>query len=302
MSGRVVVLGGGAVAEAFVAALRRHDEEVPITLVESHLVGGECTYYACMPSKTLLRAPEIVAEARRSPGAAEAVTGELDRDKVFWWRDQVVDNYDDSGMVSWLQDLKVDLVRAHGRVAEPGVVEAGGERIEYEKLVLATGSSAAIPPIDGLDTVEYWTSRDATSSRELPESLIVLGAGPVGCEMAQFYARMGTRVTIVDRSARLLPRDDPEAGELLARAVPLRGDRAALRLGRAADRERGRQDPRPPAGRRDGRRREAARRHRPAGERGRASASSSSASRSRGRGSRSTSGCALRRTSGRSAT
>jgi pyruvate/2-oxoglutarate dehydrogenase complex dihydrolipoamide dehydrogenase (E3) component len=216
VSGRVVVLGGGAVAQAFLAALRRHDREVPVTLVESHLVGGECTYYACMPSKTLLRAPEVVAEARRAPGAAEAVTGEVDRGKVFWWRDQVVDSYDDAGMVSWVQDLDIDFVRGRGRVAEPGMVEADGERIEFEKLVVATGSSAAIPPIDGLDTVEYWTSRDATSSREIPESMIVLGAGPVGCEMAQFYSRMGTRVTIVDRSERLLPRDDPEAGELLA--------------------------------------------------------------------------------------
>ena len=118
---------------------------MPITLVESHLVGGECTYYACMPSKTLLRAPEVVAEARRAPGAAEAVTGEIDPGKVFSWRDKVVDDYDDSGMVSWLQDLKVDLVRGRGRVAEPGVVEAGGERIEFEKLVVATGSSAGDP-------------------------------------------------------------------------------------------------------------------------------------------------------------
>jgi pyruvate/2-oxoglutarate dehydrogenase complex dihydrolipoamide dehydrogenase (E3) component len=235
VSGRVVVLGGGAVAQAFLAALRRHDEGVPVTLVESHLVGGECTYYACMPSKTLLRAPEVVAEARRAPGAAEAVTGEIDPGKVFWWRDQVVDSYDDSGMVSWVQDLNVDLVRGRGRVAEPGVVEVAGERIEFEKLVLATGSSAAIPPIDGLDTVEYWTSRDATSSNEIPESMIVLGAGPVGCELAQFYSRMGTRVTIVDRSERLLPRDDPEAGELLAaqfrsEGIELRFESGAQRI------------------------------------------------------------------------
>ena len=235
MSGRVVVLGGGAVAQAFLAALRRHDEEVPATLVESQLVGGECTYYACMPSKTLLRAPEVVAEARRAPGAAEAVTGEIDPGRVFWWRDQVVDSYDDSGMVSWVQDLSVDFVRGRGRVAEPGVVEVDGERIEFEKLVVATGSSAAIPPIDGLNTVEYWTSRDATSSREVPESLIVRGAGPVGCELAQFYSRMGTRVTIVDRSSRLLPRDDPEAGELLAEqfrseGIDLRFDSGAQRV------------------------------------------------------------------------
>jgi pyruvate/2-oxoglutarate dehydrogenase complex dihydrolipoamide dehydrogenase (E3) component len=154
--------------------------------------------------------------ARSAPGAAEAVTGELDADRVFWWRDQVVDSYDDSGMEPWLEERKVELVRGRGRVAEPGAVEVDGKRIEYAKLVLATGSSAAIPPIDGLDSVEYWTSREATSAKAVPESLIVLGAGPVGCELAQFYRRMGARVTIVDRSERLLPRDDPEAGEMLA--------------------------------------------------------------------------------------
>jgi pyruvate/2-oxoglutarate dehydrogenase complex dihydrolipoamide dehydrogenase (E3) component len=237
VGGRVVVLGGGSTGEAFLAALRRHDEDVPVTLVESALVGGECTYFACMPSKTLLRAPEVVAEARRAPGAAEAVTGEVDRGRVFWWRDQVVDSYDDSGMEAWLRERKVELVRARGRVAEPGVVEAGGERIEFGQFVVATGSSAAIPPIDGLDGVSYWTSRDATSARELPESLIVLGAGPVGCELAQFYARMGARVTILDRSERLLPRDDPEAGELLAEEF--RAEGIELRFGSGAQRVEG---------------------------------------------------------------
>src|SRR5215210_4735487 len=119
MAERVVVLGGGAAAQAFVAALRRLDPDVEITLVERELVGGECSYWACMPSKTLLRSPEVVASARRAPGAAEAVTGALDPERVFWWRDQVVDNLDDSSQAEWLEELGVELVRGEGRVREP---------------------------------------------------------------------------------------------------------------------------------------------------------------------------------------
>jgi pyruvate/2-oxoglutarate dehydrogenase complex dihydrolipoamide dehydrogenase (E3) component len=214
---RVVVLGGGAAAQAFVAALRRLDGEASITMVEKELVGGECTYWACMPSKGLLRAPETVAAARRAPGAAEAVTGELALDRIFWWRDQIVDNWDDSGMVEWLTEREIGLVRAQGRVVEPGLVEAAGERLAYDALVVATGSRPAAPPIDGLEGSGYWTSREATSAREVPGSLIVLGGGPVGCELGQLYARLGTRVTIVHNSEHLLPRDDADAGLLVQR-------------------------------------------------------------------------------------
>lgn len=232
--GRVVVLGGGAVGEAFCAALRRADGDVPITLVERNLVGGECTYWACMPSKTLLRAPELVAAARRTPGAAEAVTGRPDASRIFWWRDQVVEEHDDSGHVEWLDEQRVELVRGTGRVARPGVLDVDGAELEYEQLVVATGSTTALPPLEGLDGVEHWTNREATSTHEAPESLAIIGAGPVGCELGQLFARLGTAVTILDVHDRLLPREDPEAAELVAAA--LREDGVDLRLGTPAER------------------------------------------------------------------
>jgi pyruvate/2-oxoglutarate dehydrogenase complex dihydrolipoamide dehydrogenase (E3) component len=228
-AGPVVVLGGGSTGEAFVAALRRLDADVPITLVERDLVGGECTYFACMPSKTLLRAPELVAAARLAPGAAEAVAGDLDPGRIFWWRDQVVDGYDDSGHERWLHDQDVDLLRGEATVVEPGRLEIGGRRLRYGKLVIATGSSAAVPPIPGLEGSGYWTSRDATSATEVPGSLVVLGGGAVGCELAQFYRRLGAEVQLVQRETHLLMRQDREAGELLRQAFQEEGIRVHLR-------------------------------------------------------------------------
>jgi pyruvate/2-oxoglutarate dehydrogenase complex dihydrolipoamide dehydrogenase (E3) component len=228
--GRVAVLGGGSTGEAFAAALRSLDPDVPITLVERELLGGECTYWACMPSKTLLRAPEILAEARRAPGAAEAVTGPLDVERVFWWRDQVVDNREDSGHVSFLEERRIELVRGAGRVARQGVLDVDGQEVEFERLLVATGSEAAFPPVEGLGELEgTWTNREATGAAAVPESLLVLGAGPVGCELAQFFARAGSRVTLLDIAARALPREDEEASALVADA--LREDGVDLRLG-----------------------------------------------------------------------
>jgi pyruvate/2-oxoglutarate dehydrogenase complex dihydrolipoamide dehydrogenase (E3) component len=211
----VVVLGGGSTGEAFAAALRRLDAEASITIVEQELLGGECTYFACMPSKTLLRSPELLSAVRRAPGVAEAVTGELDPERIFWWRDQVVDNLDDGEHVSFLADRGIDVVRGQGRVGTPGRVDVGDREVEYDRLVVATGSVPSIPPIDGLAELDYWTNREATQAREVPASLVVLGAGPVGCELAQFFRRLGSEVTLLDVVDRVLPRDDPEASELL---------------------------------------------------------------------------------------
>jgi pyruvate/2-oxoglutarate dehydrogenase complex dihydrolipoamide dehydrogenase (E3) component len=232
--GRVVVLGGGATAEAFCAAYRALDEDSPMTLVEKHLIGGECTFYACMPSKTLLRAPELVAAARRTPGAAEAVDGQLDLERIFWWRDQVVDSYDDSGHVEWLEERNIDVARGTGSVMRPGVLDVDGEELEYERLVVATGSTPALPPLPGLDEVEYWTNHEATAAKEAPESLVVIGGGPVGCELGQFFARAGSNVTILDPNDRLLPREDAEAVELLEQRF--REEGIEIRLGTRADR------------------------------------------------------------------
>ena len=234
----VVVLGGGSTGEAFAGALRRYDAEVSITIVERELLGGECSFWACMPSKTLLRAPEAVAEARRAPGAEEAVTGALDRGRIFWWRDQVVEGLDDQGHERWLVERGVEVVRATGRVAAPGRVDADGRELAYDKLVVATGSSPSVPPVAGLEETPYWTNREATTGNEIPESLLVLGAGAVGCELAQFFARVGSRVTLLDVVERVLPRDDPDAAALLQEQLEEEG--VELRLGTHVERvERG---------------------------------------------------------------
>jgi pyruvate/2-oxoglutarate dehydrogenase complex dihydrolipoamide dehydrogenase (E3) component len=208
----VVVIGGGSSAEAFVAALRRHDTDSRITLVERELVGGECTYWACMPSKTLLRATELVAAAEITPGVTGASLVPSD---IFGWRDKVVDGWQDEGHVPWLEEREVALVRGDARVVRPGVVEVDGQELEYDRLVVATGSLPVIPPVPGIEDVEHWTSREATSATSVPESLVVLGAGAVGCELAQFYRRLGARVSIVDRNERLLPREHASAGDLI---------------------------------------------------------------------------------------
>ena len=211
---RVVVLGGGSAGEAFVGAASRLDAGLQVTLVERALVGGECTFWACMPSKTLLRAPELLAAARQAPGLAEAVTGELDLDRVFWWRDQVVEGYDDEGHGSWLADRHTALVRGDAVVKAAGVLDVGGREVLYDKLVVATGSRPAVPPIEGIADVPHWTTADATSAKEVPASLVVVGGGASGVELAQLYHRLGARVTIVQRS-RLLTKMAEDAGNLL---------------------------------------------------------------------------------------
>ncbi|HEY2218605.1 MAG TPA: NAD(P)/FAD-dependent oxidoreductase [Gaiellaceae bacterium] len=221
---RVVVLGGGSSGEHFVGALRRLDNEAELTLVERRLVGGECSYWACMPTKTMLRAPELVAAARHAPGVE--VTG-LVPAEVFRWRELVVDGRDDSSQAAWLESQECELVRGDGVVAEPGVVRVDERAVPYDRLVIATGSSPVVPPVfDGLD---YWTNREATETTEVPGTLLVVGAGPVGCELAQFFARVGAKVTLVEGGERLLPQVDAEAAALVQRG--LEEDGVEIRLG-----------------------------------------------------------------------
>jgi pyruvate/2-oxoglutarate dehydrogenase complex dihydrolipoamide dehydrogenase (E3) component len=208
---RVLVLGGGSTGQHFVGALRRLDDDVEITLVERRLVGCECSYYACMPTKTMLRATELASSLERAPGLRPE---RPEADGVWSWRDWMTSSWDDSGQVEWLEGQRCRLVRGDARVVRPGVVAVDGEELEYDRLVLATGSSPVVP--DVVAGVEHWTNVDATSTHEVPESLAVLGSGPVGCELAQFFSRMGSRATIVERGERILGRVHEDAAAVLA--------------------------------------------------------------------------------------
>ncbi len=232
---RVVVLGAGATGEAFVATLRRREPDAQVVVVEHELVGGECSYWACIPSKTLLRPLEVVARARLAPGAAEAVSV-VDAARVFEWRDEIAEK-DDRSQADWLAKQGAELVRGTGVVAEPGLVRVDGRELPYDHLLVATGSLPTAPPVEGLAELAHWGSREATSASAVPESLAIVGGGAVGCELAQVYARLGSRVTLVQNGPHLLPRNDPQAGEILAEAF--REEGIELRLGAKATRVEG---------------------------------------------------------------
>lgn len=228
----VIVIGAGPAGEVAVGRLGAAGLEV--ALVERELVGGECSFYACMPSKGLLRPGQALAEARRVPGAAEAVTGGVDVEAAFERRDEIVHDLDDSSQMPWLEERGIALVRGHGRLAGERRVEVtqspaatgtgGSETLEARRAVMiATGTTALIPPVPGLQEAKPWTNREATTGHTVPKRLIVLGGGPVGSEMAQAYRSFGAEVTLVEGGPHLLGREEPYAGEELCKAFEAEG-------------------------------------------------------------------------------
>jgi pyruvate/2-oxoglutarate dehydrogenase complex dihydrolipoamide dehydrogenase (E3) component len=233
----VIVIGAGPAGE--VCAGQLAGEGLDVALVERELVGGECAFWACMPSKALLRPADVLAEAQRVPGAREAVTGTLDAAAVLARRDQVIHDLDDSVQLPWLKDRGIRLVRGRARLEGERSVRVGDELLTARRaVVIAVGSGAAIPPVAGLREVAPWTNRQGTTAKRVPGRLMILGGGVVGCELAQAWSSIGAAVTLVQDEPRLLPREEPFAGEQLAQALRDRGVDVRWRLHRHAERRR----------------------------------------------------------------
>jgi pyruvate/2-oxoglutarate dehydrogenase complex dihydrolipoamide dehydrogenase (E3) component len=235
----VVVVGAGPAGE--VCAGRLADNGLSVALVERELVGGECSFYACIPSKALVRPAQALAEARRVPGAAEAARGELDVGAVLRRRDEVVNDLDDSAHLPWLEEHAIELVRGDAMLTGEREVRVGEELLHARRaVVLAPGSGAELPPIPGLMDAEPWTNREATTAKAIPASLLVLGGGVVGVEMAYAYATLGVRVTLVEALPRLIAGEEEFASEQVRESLQELGVEIILGVkATAARRERG---------------------------------------------------------------
>ncbi|MEU0600648.1 NAD(P)/FAD-dependent oxidoreductase [Streptomyces sp. NPDC006393] len=218
----VIVLGAGPVGQN--VAERARAAGLAVAVVERELVGGECSYWACVPSKALLRPVIALADVRRVDGARQAVTGRLDTDRVFARRDHYVTEWDDSGQAEWVKSIGADLFRGHGRLDGPrrvSVTREDGARqtlIARHAVAIATGSRPALPDIPGIEEARPWTNRHGTDATTVPARLAIVGGGGVGVEMATLWQGLGSRVTLIARR-RLVPRMEPFAGELIERGL-----------------------------------------------------------------------------------